>query len=148
MTFNIPLPLSSGVPGIVLSRMKPSSIARNILLDRIPLKILSIVSEPVWIGSSCSSIHLGRTKEKKIEKPKTKRFLGELRSTNWRLERPTAVMIPNITEKMPPMIGSGMVTKRAPTLLTTPMQRRRTAAYWMTLLLPTLVTPIAPMFSL
>ena len=38
------------------------------------------------------------------------RNLVELRSTNCRFERPTAVMIPNMTVKMPPMMGLGIVT--------------------------------------
>ena len=33
---------------------------------------------------------------------------------NWTLESPTAVMMPNMTQKMPPMIGVGIVKKRAP----------------------------------
>ena len=77
-----------------------------------------------------------------------KRFLVEFRSTNCRFDSPTAVMIPNMTEKMPPMMGSGIVTNSAPTLLHTPMKSSMAAAYWMTRLLPTLVTPMAPMFSL
>jgi hypothetical protein len=32
----------------------------------------------------------------------------------WRLESPTAVMMPNMTQKMPPTIGCGMVRKSAP----------------------------------
>ena len=38
---------------------------------------------------SSASIHLGSTSEKKMEKPRTNRFLVEFRSTNCRLERPT-----------------------------------------------------------
>ena len=41
-------------------------------------------------------------------------YLDELRSTNCRLERPTAVIIPNITVKIPPTIGLGIVRKKAP----------------------------------
>ena len=48
--------------------------------------------------------------------------LVELRSTNCRFDRPTAVMIPNMTEKIPPIIGSGMVTNKAPILLHTPIK--------------------------
>ena len=133
-----------------MSRRKPRDKARNMLLESITVSMLSITMLPVLIApwfSGCS-IHFGKTRLKNRGKPRTTRFLVELRSTNWRLERPTAVMIPNMTQKIPPMIGSGMVTQRAPILLTTPMQRRMPAAYWMTLLLPTLVTPMAPMFSL
>ena len=38
---------------------------------------------------SSASIHLGSTSEKKMEKPRTNRFLVEFRSTNCRLESPT-----------------------------------------------------------
>ena len=57
------------------------------------------------------------TREKKIEKPNTNRFLVEFRSTNWRLDRPTEAIIPNITQKIPPTIGLGMVRKREPIFL-------------------------------
>jgi hypothetical protein len=80
---------------------------------------------------------LGSTREKKMEKPITRRLRGELRSTNWRLERPTAVIMPNMTQKMPPMMGVGTVRKRAPTLLTTPNRMSMSAAYWITRRLPT-----------
>ena len=56
------------------------------------------------------------TKPKKRENPSTNRFREELRSMNCRLESPTATMIPNMAQKMPPMIGSGMLTKNAPNL--------------------------------
>ena len=46
--------------------------------------------------------------------PMTKRFLDELRSTNWRLDSPTEAIIPNMTQKMPPTIGLGMVRKSDP----------------------------------
>ena len=41
---------------MVLSKMNPSSIARNMLEERMTLRMLSNVSDPVLIGSSCSSI--------------------------------------------------------------------------------------------
>ena len=49
-----------------------------------------------------------------MENPSTNRLRVELRSTNWRLDRPTAAIIPNITQKMPPTIGLGMVRNREP----------------------------------
>ena len=70
------------------------------------------------------------TSEKKIEKPMTKRFLVELRSTNWRLDSPTAVMMPNMTQKMPPTIGCGMVKKRAPSFEMRPTMSMMMAPYW------------------
>ena len=60
------------------------------------------------------------TNEKNIENPRMNKFLVEFRSTNCRLEIPTAAIIPNITQKMPPTIGSGMVRKKAPNLLRRP----------------------------
>ena len=50
----------------------------------------------------------------KRENPRTNRFLEELRLANWALESPTAVIMPNMMQKRPPMIGSGIVTKKAP----------------------------------
>ena len=49
-----------------------------------------------------------------MENPSTNRLRVELRSTNWRLDRPTAAIIPNMTQKMPPTIGLGMVRNREP----------------------------------
>ena len=74
------------------------------------------------------------TREKKRENPRTNKFLVEFKSTNCRLERPTlllgwklwfsfdngdrklltAMIIPNMTQKIPPTIGLGMVRKRDP----------------------------------
>ena len=56
----------------------------------------------------------GLTNAKNMVNPMTKRFLEELRSTNWRLESPTEAIMPNITQKMPPTIGLGMVRKNDP----------------------------------
>ena len=121
--------------------MKPRSMAMNMELVRTTVMIESRVVLPVLIGerpaSCCACIHLGSTSEKNMEKPRTKRFLVELRSTNWRLERPTAVMMPNMTVKIPPMIGFGMVTMRAESLDKTPKRIMMAAAHWITLLLPT-----------
>ena len=102
-----------------------------------------------------------------MEKPRMKRFLEEFRLMNWTLERPTAVIMENMTQKMPPTIGSGIVTKNAPNLDRRPKKIIMIAPYWMTRLDPTwskkcitsrqnhikgnlkltLVTPIAPTFS-
>ena len=91
---------------MVLSKTKPSDIARNMLLERMTVITLSRVTLPVLIDLwfSSISIHFGNTREKNNEKPRMNRFLVEFRSTNCRLDRPTAVMIPNMTEKMPPII--------------------------------------------
>ena len=124
-----------------MSRTKPKSMAMNMELVRTTVMMESKVVLPVSMGerpASCwAAIHLGKTSEKKMEKPRTKRFLVELRSTNCRLERPTAVMMPNMTVKIPPMIGLGMVTMRAASLEKIPKRIMMAAAHWITLLLPT-----------
>ena len=53
-----------------------------------------------------------------MEKPRTSKFLDELRSINCKLANPVAAIIPN--RIMPPMMGSGIVMKRAPNLDKTP----------------------------
>jgi len=58
--------------------------------------------------------HLERDNPKKIEKPKTKIFLDEFKSTDCKLESPTAVTVANTTENIPPIIGTGILTKTAP----------------------------------
>ena len=45
----VDLPLSSGVPGIVLSNTKPRDMARNMLLDSMTVTTLSRVILPVLI---------------------------------------------------------------------------------------------------
>ncbi len=47
-----------------------------------------------------------------MEKPRTSKFLDELRSINCKLAKPVAAIIPNRTQNMPPIIGSWMVMKR------------------------------------
>ena len=41
-----------------------------------------------------------------MEKPRMNRFLVELRLMNCKFDNPTEVIIPNITQKIPPTIGS------------------------------------------
>lgn len=72
-----------------------------------------------------------------MEKPKTKRFLEELRSTNCRLESPTAVIIPNSVQNRAPRTGSGREANRALNLPTSPSSSIMAAPYWITRLLPT-----------
>ncbi len=50
---------------------------------------------------------------------------------------PAAVMIPNMTQKIPPMRGSGMVTNRAPNLEKTPKANIMNELDKMTRRLPT-----------
>ena len=77
------------------------------------------------------------TRPKKIEKPSTNRFLVEFKSTNCKLDKPTAVIIENMTTNNPPMIGSGMSTKMAPNFDKIPKIIMTRAPHWMTLRLPT-----------
>lgn len=67
-----------------------------------------------------------------MEKPSTKRFLGEVSRTCCRAERPTAVIILNTTTNIPPMIGSGMMINTAPTLPIRPHTSMIPPAYWIT----------------
>ena len=55
----------------------------------------------------------------------------------WRLDIPTAAIIPNITRNMPPITGSGMVIKTAPNFPKIPRTIIRMPVVWMTNLLPT-----------
>ncbi len=55
-----------------------------------------------------------------MEKPRTSKFLDELRSINCKLANPVAAIIPKRTQNMPPIIGSGMVIKREPNFDKTP----------------------------
>lgn len=49
---------------------------------------------PVLMTLGCASRYVGRVRPKNMENPRTKRFLEEFRSTSCRLDRPTAVIIP------------------------------------------------------
>lgn len=49
---------------------------------------------PVLMMLGCASRYVGRVRPKNMENPRTKRFLEEFRSTSCRLDRPTAVIIP------------------------------------------------------
>lgn len=72
-----------------------------------------------------------------MEKPRTKRFLEELRSTNCRLDRPTAVIMPKRVQNKAPKTGSGRDANRALNLPTSPKNSIMAAPYWITRLLPT-----------
>ena len=50
---------------------------------------------------------------------------------------PVGVIMPNMIQKMPPIMGSGMVTNRAPNLENIPNTSIIIAAACITLLLPT-----------
>lgn len=49
---------------------------------------------PVLIDLGCASRYAGKVRPKNMEKPRTKRFLEEFKSTSCRFDRPTAVIIP------------------------------------------------------
>lgn len=72
-----------------------------------------------------------------MEKPRTNRLRDELRSTNCRLERPTAVIMPNNVQNSAPRTGSGNDAKRALNFPTIPSSSISAAPYWITRLLPT-----------
>lgn len=76
----------------------------------------------------------------KREKPRTKRFLEELRSTYCRVDRPTDEMMANITQNTPPTTGSGIVTNTAPTLPSIPNANMMIAPTCTTRRLPTYMT--------
>ena len=65
------------------------------------------------------------------------KFLLELRSTNCKFDRPTAVIIPNMTKKMPPTIGVGIKVNTAPNLEKSPNIIIINPPYWTTRRLPT-----------
>ena len=69
------------------------------------------------------------TRPKNKEKPRTNKFLDEFRSTNCKFDRPTAAIIPNMTQKIPPTIGSGIVMKKAPNLERRPKMIMNMAPY-------------------
>jgi len=75
-------------------------------------------------------------------------FLELLRSTPCKFDSPTAVTVAKTTQKTPPIIGSGILIKTAPTLLISAQQIISPPAAWITLRAPTFVTLIAPIFSL
>ena len=59
-------------------------------------------------------------------------------SANCKLEIPTAAIIPNMTMKTPPTMGSGILTNNAPILPRSPKAIRTRAPNWITRRLPTL----------
>ena len=84
----------------------------------------------------------------KKAKPRMKRLRAEFRSTNCRFDSPTAVIIPNIVQYIPPTIGDGMVVNSPPNFPKQASTIMIAAPVCTTRRLPTRVRPIAPMFSL
>ena len=56
----------------------------------------------------------GNTIPLKKANPNTNRFLELFKSTNWRLDKPTATMSPNKHQNIPPTIGFGIKVNIAP----------------------------------
>ena len=82
-------------------------------------------------------MYCGRANPNTMENPTMNKFLEEFMSAYCRLEIPTAAIIPNMTMKTPPTIGSGMLTNNAPNLPTTPTTIMTRAPHWITRRLPT-----------
>ena len=124
--------LEAEVHSVLMSLKAIPSIWRiiTVLITTIIVIITIIVSTIIIV----ITIIIILTREKKRENPRTNKFLVEFKSTNCRLERPTlllgwklwfsfdngdrklltAMIIPNMTQKIPPTIGLGMVRKRDP----------------------------------
>ena len=91
--------------------------------------------------------HLDKANPKNIENPRMNKFLVEFRLTNCRFDNPTDETMPNMTQKIPPIIGSGIVTNNAPNFENSPNKIMIKPPTCITRRLPTFVTPIAPIFS-
>lgn len=92
---------------------------------------------PVLIAFGFSFRYFGTAKPSMNEKPMIKRFRTELRSTYWRLEIPTAAIIPNMQQKTPPITGWGMVENSAPNFPKRARIIMHSAPIWTTRRLPT-----------
>lgn len=98
---------------------------------------LLLLCLPVYITPGCVCIHFGTQSPMNKENPNINKFLDEFRSTKCNGESPTELITANIMQKMPPIIGSGMVTKRAPNFPSIPNNIIRTDPNCKTLLLAT-----------
>ena len=130
--------LEAEVHSVLMSLKAIPSIWRiiTVLITTIIVIITIIVITTIIVSTIIIviTIIIILTREKKRENPRTNKFLVEFKSTNCRLERPTlllgwklwfsfdngdrklltAMIIPNMTQKIPPTIGLGMVRKRDP----------------------------------
>ena len=100
----------------------------NMLVDKITLTIWAAISFGISISLKFFSVHFEMTcceeipkhsdcyltivnkveqltRPKNIENPSTKMFLVLFKLTNCKLDNPTAVIILNMTQKSPPIIG-------------------------------------------
>lgn len=138
--------------GINHTKLIPYSFTPFIIYDKKCYHIISSFLSKSWKLNTIMRLYVtttrkyiykiklstfGRARPKKTENPSTKRFLAELRSTNWRVEKPTAVIMANMTQNTPPTTGSGMVTNRAHNLPSTPTTIIMTAPICTTRRLPT-----------
>ena len=121
------MPRSSNVPGTVLSKRNPKMPDTNMLVDKMTRTIWAAISFGISISLKFFSVHFEMTynknspnvkivikimikgeqltRPKNIENPSTKMFLVEFKFTNCKLDNPTAVIILNMTQKSPPIIG-------------------------------------------
>jgi hypothetical protein len=82
------------------------------------------------------------------ESPMMYMFLIEFLFTNCMYETPTAATIPNKIQKIAAKIGNGIDAKKAPNFPNMEKKIINPVDIWITLLLPTFVSPRSPMFSL
>lgn len=81
------------------------------------------------------------------ESPMMYMFLIEFLFANCMYETPTAATIPNKIQKIAAKIGNGIDAKKAPNFPNMEKKIINPVDIWITLLLPTFVSPRSPMFS-
>lgn len=147
------------LPGIVLSSNAPNRPPINIEVSRRIVNIWSSSVTPVSIILGFDLMYPGTRIPMKIENPRMNRFLEdnqhsahlirigivnrdthlkssyyleEFKSKYCKLDKPTAVTIPNMTQNKPPKMGSGIRTNTAPILPMIPMKKNTTPVTWST----------------
>lgn len=85
---------------------------------------------PVFIQPGLAVIYLGAIRPTSNEVPMITRFLLDFRDTNCRLDSPTDVTIPKLTNTMPPRTGSGSRVKMAPNFPISPQKININPAAW------------------
>lgn len=91
---------------------------------------------PVLIPCGLSLIQVGNKRPKPRDTPRIT-VLRELRETSSKVDKPTDTIMPTVTIKIPPMIGSGIVAKKAATFPKTARNIKTNAAATKTILLAT-----------